>query len=66
MAQKLLIYGLFQKGRVLAQDGIAQELLVKLGIGVALRTVRKYIPIRDDSGPHACHGSLQGASEKRF
>ncbi len=33
------------------EERIAHELLVKLGIRYSPRTVRKYIPIRDDSGP---------------
>ena len=33
------------------EERIAHELLVKLGVRVSPRTVRKYIPIRDDGSP---------------
>ena len=40
------------------EERIAHELLVKLGIRVSPRTVRKYIPLRDDSGPDRRDASL--------
>ncbi len=39
------------------QERIAHELLVKLGIRVSPRTVRKYMPSRDDSDRGARHSS---------
>ena len=44
------------------EERIAHELLVKLGIRVSPRTMRKYMPIRDDSGPDRRHSSQRWAT----
>ncbi len=44
------------------EERIAQELLVKLGVRVSPRTVRKYIPIRDDGSPDRRNASHRWAT----
>ena len=44
------------------EERIAHELLVKLGVRVSPRTVRKYIPIRDDSSPDRRNASHRWAT----
>ena len=44
------------------EERIAHELLVKLGIRVSPRTVRKYIPIRDDGSPDRRNASHRWAT----
>ena len=44
------------------EERIAHELLVKLGVRVSPRTVRKYMPNRDDGGCGARHSSQRWAT----
>ena len=44
------------------EERIAHELLVKLGVRVSPRTVRKYIPIRDDGSPDRRNASHRWAT----
>ena len=44
------------------EERIANELLVKLGVCVSPRTVRKYIPIRDDGSPDRRNASHRWAT----
>ena len=44
------------------EERTAHELLVKLGIRVSPRTVRKYIPIRDDGSPDRRNASHRWAT----
>ena len=44
------------------EERIANELFVKLGIRVSPRTVRKYMPTRDDKGPRPCNSSQSWAT----
>ena len=44
------------------EERIAHELLVKLGVRVSPRTVRKYIPIRDDGSPGRRNASHRWAT----
>ncbi len=44
------------------EERIAHELLVKLGIRVSPRTVRKYMPARDDGGRGPCVSSQRWAT----
>ncbi len=44
------------------EERIAHELLVKLGIRVSPRTVRKYMPNRDHGGRGAHHSSQRWAT----
>ena len=48
------------------EEKIAHELLVKLGVRVSPRTVRKYIPIRErDAGPNRSRHSVHLAGPGR-
>ena len=44
------------------EERIANELFVKLGIRVSPRTVRKYMPTRDDRGARPCNSSQSWAT----
>ena len=54
---KKLIVEMASANVCFCEERIAHELLVKLGIRVSPRTVRKYMPSRDDSGRGARHSS---------
>ena len=57
-----LIYEMATSNVTWGEERIAHELLVKLGIRVSPRTVRKYMPTQDDSDRGARHSSQRWAT----
>ena len=57
-----LIYEMATSNVTWGEERIAHELLVKLGIRVSPRTVRKYMPSQDDSDRGARHSSQRWAT----
>lgn len=62
VALQALIRQMAQDNPTWGQERIANELLLKLGLRVSPRTVRKYMPTRHDRGPGQCVTSQRWAT----